>query len=73
LLSIVDTSKSELIVAQQKVVNLHEELLEKKNEELQNLKSNGTSTVQSTVKREIRSFSEGLKSVPANRLCTRRN
>ena len=35
LLSIVDKSKSELIVVQQKVVNLQEELLEKKNEELQ--------------------------------------
>ena len=64
LLSIIDKSKSELIVAQQKVVNLQEELLEKKNEELQSLKSNVTSTVQSTVKREIRSFSEALKSVP---------
>ena len=60
LLSIVEKSKSELIVAQQKVVNLQEELLEKKNEELQSLKSNVTSTVQSTVKQEIRSFSEVL-------------
>lgn len=65
LLSIVDKSKSELIVVQQKVVNLQEELLEKKNEELQNLKSDVTSTVQSTVKQEIRSFSEVLKSAPS--------
>ena len=60
LLSVVDRSKSELIVAQQKVVNLQEELLEKTSEELQSLKSNVTSTVQSTVQQEIRSFSEVL-------------
>ena len=66
LLSIVDKTKSELIVAQKKVVNLQEELLEKKNEELQSLKSNVESAVQSTVKDEIRSFSEVLKSAPKN-------
>ena len=66
LLSIVDKTKSELIVAQKKVVNLQEELLEKKNVELQSLKSNVESTVQSTVKDEIRSFSEVLKSAPKN-------
>ena len=66
LLSIVDKTKSELIVAQKKVVNLQEELLEKKNLELQSLKSNVESTVQSTVKDEIRSFSEVLKSAPKN-------
>jgi hypothetical protein len=65
LLKIVDKSKSELIVAQHKVVNLQEELLEKKNKELQNLKSNVKSTVQSTVKQEIRSFSEVLIKVSA--------
>ena len=73
MLSVVDRSKSELIVAQQKVVNLQEELLEKKNEELQCLKSNVTSTVQSIVKQEIRSFSEVLKSVPEkSALCEER-
>ena len=73
LLSVVDRSKSELIVAQQKVVNLQEALLETKNEELQSLKSNVTSTVQSTVKQEIRSFSEVLKSVPEkSALCEER-
>ena len=64
LLSIVDKTKSELIVAQKKVVVLQEELLEKKDVELQSFQSNVESTVQSTVKDEIRSFSEVLKSVP---------
>ena len=38
--------------------------MEKKNEELKSLRSNVTETVQSTVKEEIRSFSEVLKTVP---------
>jgi hypothetical protein len=42
------------------VVNLQEEPPEKKNEEQHNLKSNVTSTLQTTVKQEIRSFSEVL-------------
>jgi hypothetical protein len=44
-------------------VNLQEELLEKKNAELQSLKSNVEVLF---VKHEIRSFSEVLKSVPKN-------
>ena len=73
MLSIVDKTKSELIVAQKKVVILQEELLEKKNVELQSLKSNVESTVQSTVKDEIRtSFSEVLKSAPKIQIHLRR-
>ena len=64
LLNIVDKSKSALIMSQQKVVNLQEELLEKKKEELCILQSNVSTTVENSVKQEIRSFSEVLKSAP---------
>ena len=64
LLGIVDQSKTELIAAQQKVVKLQEDLLEKKNEQLVSLQSDIKTTVQDTVETEIRSYSSVVTSAP---------
>lgn len=64
LLAVIDKFKSEALLAQQKIIKLQDKLLDKKNEEINSFKQDCTQTVQETVKEEIRSFSEVLKSAP---------